>query len=694
MGCATSKLEQLPAVSLCRDRCNFLEEALQQSYALADAHVAYMQSLKTLGPTLHRFFDQSIKSTSRDDDSSAVGTEKPPKKPSPQASPDHSLSSSNSDSHIQFDTDSEEEETGKELSRSFNQIHQSYLNHGILTSYSLPNHNYNTNTYQNSEFSGSGWKTPPPPAPRSAAWDYLNFFDEIYERYELPYCSTKAVKNKEGAPDLEAELVKQINGDAKSSANYTKAKKEENPCGKTVPVKNGDGENKKKVDSETEQVQKGTDLNEPKNQSGKQSVSEVMKELQVLFQKASESGYEVLKMLDTGKFRYHHKKSVYQGSTNIIHMITSNSLETESLLSKQKISSADNDEIVNSQNLSSTIRKLCMWEKKLYDEVKAEEKLRIIHAKKCRQIKSLDQKGADARRVDSTRTLIRALSTKMRVAVQVIDKIAITINRLMDEELWPQINELICRLFEMWKVMLECHSCQCRKVMEAKCLDVIPLNGKLINDAQLEVAIKVKLELQNWSLSFSSWIEAQRGYVKALNGWVRRCLQYEPEETADGIAPFSPGRCGAPPVFVIVNQWSEAIDRLSEKEVVEAVHGLFMSINQVLEHHNADLQQRIIADKDMERKVKILEKEEQKIKKIMRARVRKMTLLAREETAALLPADTRRSDIRVATSLQVGLKQIFVGMEKLATQSRQTYQELHKCIELCRACQDKPDCRP
>ena len=60
-------------------------------------------------------------------------------------------------------------------------------------------------------------------------------------------------------------------------------------------------------------------------------------------------------------------------------------------------------------------------------------------------MKSMDQKGADASRVDSTRTLIRALSTKMRIAVQIIDKIAITINKLMDEELWPLINELIHR---------------------------------------------------------------------------------------------------------------------------------------------------------------------------------------------------------------------------------------------------------
>ncbi|XP_022750168.1 nitrate regulatory gene2 protein-like isoform X2 [Durio zibethinus] len=680
MGCATSKLDQLPAVSLCHDRCSFLEDALQQSYALADEHMAYMQSLKTLGLTLHHFFDQSLKSMSGDD--CAVSTEKPPKQSSPLSSPDHSLSSSNSDSHIQFETDSEEEATGKDF-RSFNQIHPNDFNHGILTSYSLPDRNYR---HQNFEFNGSGWKTPPPPAPGSGAWDYLNFFDEIYERYELPYSTSKTVKNKEEAHGLEAQqLVKQIHGDEKTSANCKKEKREENSSGEAVPVKNGDAENKKKVDPEMEKVQKRTDLNKPKNQSGKESVSEITKELQVLFEKASESGNEVLKILDTGNFRYHR-------STKRFHVITSNSLETVSLPSKEKISSVDNDEIVSSQNLSSTLRKLCVWEKKLYDEVKAEEKLRIIHAKKCRQMKSLDQKGADARRVDSKRTLIRALSTKMRVAIEVIDKIAITINRLMDEELWPQISELIHRLFEMWKVMLECHSCQSQKVMEAKCLDVIALNGRL-NDAHFEVAIKLKFELQNWSHSFSRWIAAQRGYVKSLNGWLRRCLLYEPEETGNGVSPFSHGRCGAPPIFVIIYRWLEAMDRLSDKELFEAVHGLSMSINQVLEQHNADLQQRIIADKDMERKVKILEKEEQKMQKMMQARVKKMTLQAKEESSVLLPRDTTgRSDIRDATSFQYDLKQIFSAMEKLAILSRQAYEELHECIEEGMAIQDNPEC--
>ncbi|MBA0565737.1 hypothetical protein Golob_010598 [Gossypium lobatum] len=693
MGCVTSKLDQLPAVTLCGDRCNFLQDALLQSYAFADAHVAYMQSLTTLGPALHRFFDQCLKSSSGDEP--AVSDEKPPKRRSPLSSPGHSFSSSNSDSHIQFDTDLEDEETGEDFSKYINEIHLNYLNQGILTSYPLPNHDYHSNTNQSREISGSGWKTPPPPAPRSTAWDYLNLFDDIYERYELPYFSSKEVKDKGGVHEhLEAQAVKQVHGDEKSSANCTKEKRE-NPRGIAVPVKNGDAENGKKADSShIDKVQKKADINEPKNRSGKQSASEVIKELQVLFEKVSESGNGVLNMLDTGKFRYHHKKSVYQGTTKVFHLITTNSWKTEPLLSEGKFSSMDNDEIVSSQNLSSTLRKLCMWEKKLYDEVKAEEKLRMIHSKKSSQMRILDQRGADAHRVDSTRTSIRALSTKMRVAVQVIDNIAITINKVMDEELWPQINELIYRLFGMWKVMLDCHSCQCQKVMEAKCLDVITLNENL-NDTHLEVAMKLKLELQNFVLSLSSWIEAQRGYVKALNGWLHRCLLYEPEEiAADGVSSLSSGGSGVPPVFVILNQWSEVMDRLLEKEVVEAVNTFFISINQVLEQqHNSTLRQRIIADKDMERKVKLLEKEEQKMQKMMQARVKKMTEWAKEESAVLEPRDTSTTDgsnIREAASLQHGLKQIFMAMEKLAIHFRQAYGELHQCTEKCKATQDNP----
>jgi len=49
LGEARLRLLEMPAVALCRDRCDFLEEALRQSYAFADSHLAYSKSLDSLG---------------------------------------------------------------------------------------------------------------------------------------------------------------------------------------------------------------------------------------------------------------------------------------------------------------------------------------------------------------------------------------------------------------------------------------------------------------------------------------------------------------------------------------------------------------------------------------------------------------------------------------------------------------------
>lgn len=69
--------------------------------------------------------------------------------------------------------------------------------------------------------------------------------------------------------------------------------------------------------------------------------------------------------------------------------------------------------------------------------------MRVIHDRKCRKLKRLDEKGAESNKIDTTRNFIRDLSTKIRIAIQVVDKISITINKIRDEELYPQLNELI-----------------------------------------------------------------------------------------------------------------------------------------------------------------------------------------------------------------------------------------------------------
>lgn len=60
MGCAASKVDELPVVKLCRERKDFLRAAQDERYAFAAAHVAYFQSLRDIGDALRKFVDEEI----------------------------------------------------------------------------------------------------------------------------------------------------------------------------------------------------------------------------------------------------------------------------------------------------------------------------------------------------------------------------------------------------------------------------------------------------------------------------------------------------------------------------------------------------------------------------------------------------------------------------------------------------------
>ena len=69
--------------------------------------------------------------------------------------------------------------------------------------------------------------------------------------------------------------------------------------------------------------------------------------------------------------------------------------------------------------------------------------MRLLLAKNSRRLKLLDQRGAEAQKIDETRNLLRKLSTKIRIAVRAIAKVSRKINKVRDEELGPQVNTLI-----------------------------------------------------------------------------------------------------------------------------------------------------------------------------------------------------------------------------------------------------------
>ncbi|MCL7038093.1 hypothetical protein MKW94_012227, partial [Papaver nudicaule] len=193
------------------------------------------------------------------------------------------------------------------------------------------------------------------------------------------------------------------------------------------------------------------------------------------------------------------------------------------------LSSSSTESCMLSGSHQSTLDRLYAWEKKLYGEVKSGECIRMAYKKKCMQLRSQDVKGEDPNVCDKTRAAIRDLHTQIKVSIHSVEAVAKRIETLRDEELQPQLVELVQGLARMWKVMSACHQAQKRTFDEAKLL----LAGtpskltshKLSNMFSSEPhrlaqsAVNLEIELLNWKASFESWVTAQRSYVSALNGY-------------------------------------------------------------------------------------------------------------------------------------------------------------------------------
>ncbi|ESQ34621.1 hypothetical protein EUTSA_v10006728mg [Eutrema salsugineum] len=334
---------------------------------------------------------------------------------------------------------------------------------------------------------------------------------------------------------------------------------------------------------------------------------EVVKEIKSEFEVASSHGKEVAVLLEVSKLPYQQKSSGLKVIfSRIMYLVAPSTASSRSqpqpsirLTSRiLKVAKTYNGQDVRegfSGNLSSTLEKLYAWEKKLYKEVKDEEKLRVIYEEKCRTLKKLDSIGAESSKIDATRASIRKLLTKLDVCIRSVDSISTRIHKLRDEELEPQLTQLIHGLIKMWRSMLKCHQKQFHAIMESK-VRSLRANTGLQRDSGLKAILDLEMELREWCISFNDWVNTQKLYVESLNGWLSRCLHYEPETTEDGIAPFSPSRVGAPQVFVICKDWQEAMARISGENVTNAMQGFALNLHELWERQDEEQRQRVKAE--------------------------------------------------------------------------------------------------
>ncbi|KAL5974178.1 hypothetical protein ACLOJK_030841 [Asimina triloba] len=323
------------------------------------------------------------------------------------------------------------------------------------------------------------------------------------------------------------------------------------------------------------------------------SMAEVVTELEKQFMIVCDSAKEVSMMMEASKAQYAMTgNELTEPACNTIHQnVKSGGIVSHCILPiilsvnifkvhARIIQLKRHGRVRKQQRRShpSTLDRLYAWEKKLYEEVKAGERIRIAYDKKCKQLRGHDVKGADASSVDKTRAALRDLDTRMKVSMHAVIAVSRRIETLRDEELQPQLMELIQGLAKMWKVMAECHHSQKRTIDAAKLLlagtppkahpDTCgdPEPGRLAR-----AAASLESELRNWRACFESWIASLRSYIRALTGWARCCARPEPEPCPE--PENSPPRRSAPspPIFRICIQWSRFLDAVREDPVIDGL---------------------------------------------------------------------------------------------------------------------------
>ncbi|XP_073043420.1 uncharacterized protein [Primulina eburnea] len=323
------------------------------------------------------------------------------------------------------------------------------------------------------------------------------------------------------------------------------------------------------------------------------SMAEVIKDLEDQFTAACNAAKEMYSILEASQAQYSSSTNDLTALKMLNPVVLFRSASSRSSSSRFLATTSSNNEasesISNHSEEScmlygshqSTLDRLYAWEKKLYQEVRAGERVRLAYEKKCAQLRNQDVRGEDPSFVDKTRAGIKDLHTQIKVSIHSVEAIAKRIETLRDEELEPQILELMRGLTRMWEMMAECHQLQKRTLDEAKIL-LAGTPSKLSRTKKYTImspsephklacsAANLETELRNWRSCFDSWIVSQRSYVRALTSWLLRCIRADPDSSKP---PFPPQESlpSTPPIFRTCIQWSKLLDAVHEVPVLDGL---------------------------------------------------------------------------------------------------------------------------
>ncbi|KAA8546126.1 hypothetical protein F0562_020980 [Nyssa sinensis] len=467
---------------------------------------------------------------------------------------------------------------------------------------------------------------PQMPSPqRDFGWDFFNPFTSVRPEIISGYNRNsdddlRVVREEEGIPDLEEE------GDRMEEENKVVVAEESG----NVEHEESGVEVAKVVDNAnvSQGEQKGlTVIDTPVK--GRELL-EALKDIEDYFIRAYDSGKDVSRMLEVNRVHLQTRLDEIKENSKLIQAITwrsttSRSPSCKSLVASSSKSSSTWTEFKNelfednggmdSGNHSLTLGRLYAWEKKLYEEVKTGDSTRKIYERKCNQLTHQDARGDEGLAVDKIRAAVKDLYSRILVAIRSAESISKRIEKLRDEELQPQIVELLQGLTKTWKIMLESHEIQNKIMFEVKSY-TCPTYGKFCNNSHRLATLQLEAELQNWKACFREYIAAQKAYIEALYGWLSKFVVPEVEFYSRGRSSAPPCQVKGPPLLVICHDWLTFIEKLPDKAVAFSMKSFAKDIRALWVQQGEERQQKRKVDslaKELNRKVLAFQKAESRI---------------------------------------------------------------------------------
>ncbi|GMH06582.1 hypothetical protein Nepgr_008422 [Nepenthes gracilis] len=580
MGCGLSKIDGAEdVVSLCRERKRLMKMAVEQRQAFADAHSKYIHSLYSVSSAIRVFVTRYSSSSSP----SLVNLPSPTGKTLDSRK---TLEANNAfqscNSTISSDSSGVDREREDEAAEE---------NEGVCEF-----------------FYGD---KPPPMTEREIGWDFFNLFDSS---------SIQAVelrKESKGIPEL---------GDDKEERKGV------------MLMKNGDLVNDK---SGIEKVGKVEGRRTSDKETKGRDLLEALKDVEDHFMRAYESGLEVSRMLELNRV---HKQSglveIEENSSNAMQSIAWNHLiptqtspckslhsyssKTSSTWTESRSDFFDDCGGMVSGSHSFTLGRLYAWEKKLFEEVKGGDINRKSYQQKCSQ---LGKQGIHTPGYSKARDELTSLHNRILVSKRSAESISRQIEKLRDEELQPQLAELLHGLMRGWKTMLESHEMQANTMLEVKSF-MSPVYGEFGNDSHRLATLQLEAALQSWHSSFIEYIATEKAYIKSLHGWLSKLMDTETKFYMKERPSTPPLQMGTQTLLVTCQKWIDSLEMLPDKAVKHAMKSFAKDVRSLWIQQGVEQQQKRKVDglaKEIDRRHLALQKEGNEIiimKKISKKIVR------------------------------------------------------------------------